>query len=131
MIVSAAEEHELILAVPGAHGALPETATVQAHWLAEADLRGQGSHGMQRVPGTAAVRVPGDRAERSRRQQAGVDIPDTVWHEALARRPGRPLARACPTVMPSQVRRKPDPACEGILLNECEAGREFHGDGTE
>jgi LDH2 family malate/lactate/ureidoglycolate dehydrogenase len=87
MIVSAAEEHELILAVLGAHGALPETATVRAHWLAEADLRGQGSHGMQRVPGTAAVRVPGD-----------------------------PKAR---------------PACEGILLNECEAGREFHGDGTE
>jgi LDH2 family malate/lactate/ureidoglycolate dehydrogenase len=92
VIVSAAEEHELILAVLGAHGALPETAMVQAHWLVEADLRGQGSHGMQRVPGTA-VRVPGDRAERSRRQQAGVDIPDTVRHEALARRPGRPPTR--------------------------------------
>jgi LDH2 family malate/lactate/ureidoglycolate dehydrogenase len=36
MIVSATEEHELILAVLGAHGALPETATVQAHWLVEA-----------------------------------------------------------------------------------------------
>jgi LDH2 family malate/lactate/ureidoglycolate dehydrogenase len=35
--------------------------------------------------GAAAVRVPGDRAraERARRQQAGVDIPDRVWHEAL------------------------------------------------
>ncbi len=79
MIVSAGEEHELILAVLGARGALPETATEQAHT------------GMQRVPGTAVVRVPGGRAKRSRRQQAGVDIPDTVWH--VARRPGRPPTR--------------------------------------
>jgi L-2-hydroxycarboxylate dehydrogenase (NAD+) len=44
--------------------------------------------------GAEAVRVPGDRAraERARRQQAGVEIPDRVWHEALELARGQPAS---------------------------------------
>jgi LDH2 family malate/lactate/ureidoglycolate dehydrogenase len=50
MIVSAAQEYELILSVLTARGARPDAAAVQARWLVEADLRGQGSHGLRRLP---------------------------------------------------------------------------------
>jgi L-2-hydroxycarboxylate dehydrogenase (NAD+) len=44
--------------------------------------------------GAEAVRVPGDRAraERARRQRAGVEIPDRVWHEALELARGQPAS---------------------------------------
>jgi LDH2 family malate/lactate/ureidoglycolate dehydrogenase len=44
--------------------------------------------------GAAAVRVPGDRAraERARRQRAGVEVPDRVWHEALELARGQPAS---------------------------------------
>ena len=124
MIVTAAAEQELILIVLPAYGTWPPAARVQARWLVEADLRGVGSHGLQRLPmlvrriergfirqeavsayldavratpvqeGVAALQVPGDRvrAERTRRQQAGVEIPDPVWHKALELARGPPGA---------------------------------------
>jgi LDH2 family malate/lactate/ureidoglycolate dehydrogenase len=44
--------------------------------------------------GAAAVRVPGGRAgaERARRQQAGVEIPDRVRQEALELARGQPAS---------------------------------------
>jgi L-2-hydroxycarboxylate dehydrogenase (NAD+) len=50
MIVSAAQEHELILSVLTSRGARPDPADLQARWLVEADLRGQDSHGLRRLP---------------------------------------------------------------------------------
>lgn len=179
MIVTAAAERELIVSVLSAFGAPPAAADIQARWLVEADLRGVGSHSLQRLPvlvrriehglilapyveaaadhgmigmaitatalgrdvrgtldadddcnkgdvflvadpsafpdgsradavsdyldavratpvrpGAAAVRVPGDRAraERARRQRAGVEIPDQVWREALELARGQPAS---------------------------------------
>jgi L-2-hydroxycarboxylate dehydrogenase (NAD+) len=45
-----ADELALIRAVLDAHGAAGQPAALQAHWLAEADLRGHPSHGLQRLP---------------------------------------------------------------------------------
>lgn len=50
MIVTAAAERELIVSILSARGAPPTAADVQARWLVEADLRGVGSHGLQRLP---------------------------------------------------------------------------------
>jgi L-2-hydroxycarboxylate dehydrogenase (NAD+) len=50
VIVTAAAERELIVSVLSALGAPPTAADVQARWLVEADLRGVGSHGLQRLP---------------------------------------------------------------------------------
>lgn len=50
MIVTADSERELIEDVLRAHGATPDEARQQALVLVEADLRGQSSHGLQRVP---------------------------------------------------------------------------------
>lgn len=50
MIVREADELELAISVLEAHGAPPAAAEVQARLLVEADLRGQHSHGLQRLP---------------------------------------------------------------------------------
>jgi L-2-hydroxycarboxylate dehydrogenase (NAD+) len=76
MIVTAMAEHELILGVLTAYGAGPDAAQLQARWLVEADLRGLGSHGLQRLPMLVA------RIER------GVIVPDAdpvlSWRSASA-----------------------------------------------
>jgi LDH2 family malate/lactate/ureidoglycolate dehydrogenase len=58
------QERELILDILGALGAPADRAETQARWLLEADLRGQSSHGLQRLPLIAerirqGVTVPG------------------------------------------------------------------------
>lgn len=50
MRISRAEELALIRSVLVEHGAPDDPATLQAEWLAEADLRGHSSHGLQRLP---------------------------------------------------------------------------------
>jgi len=50
MMITAEAEHELIAGVLSAHGAPRPAADTQARWLVEADLRGVGSHGLQRLP---------------------------------------------------------------------------------
>jgi Malate/L-lactate dehydrogenase len=76
MIVTAMAEHALILGVLTAYGAGPDAAQLQARWLVEADLRGLGSHGLQRLPMLVA------RIER------GVIVPDAdpvlSWRSASA-----------------------------------------------
>jgi LDH2 family malate/lactate/ureidoglycolate dehydrogenase len=62
--VSAQEERDVIVAALQRHGAPLETAEVQADWLVEADLRGQSSHGIARLPILVA------------RIQAGLLVPD-------------------------------------------------------
>src|SRR5579862_1754213 len=44
------EALEIAGAVLRAVGAPPQNATTQANWLVEADRRGHGSHGIQRLP---------------------------------------------------------------------------------
>ena len=48
--VSAHEEREVIIAALRRHGSNVAPASIQADWLVEADLRGQGSHGIARLP---------------------------------------------------------------------------------
>lgn len=48
--VSARDERDVITAALIRHGALAEPAVLQAQWLVEADLRGQSSHGIARLP---------------------------------------------------------------------------------
>ena len=48
--VSARDERDVITAALIYHGALAEPAALQAQWLVEADLRGQSSHGIVRLP---------------------------------------------------------------------------------
>ncbi len=48
--ISVQEERDVILAALQRHGAALEPASVQADWLVEADLRGQSSHGIARLP---------------------------------------------------------------------------------
>ncbi|HEY5304039.1 MAG TPA: Ldh family oxidoreductase [Acidimicrobiales bacterium] len=48
--VSAREERDVIVAALQRNGASLEPASVQADWLVEADLRGQSSHGIARLP---------------------------------------------------------------------------------
>jgi LDH2 family malate/lactate/ureidoglycolate dehydrogenase len=88
MIVSAAQEHELILSVLTGRGARPDTAGLQARWLVEADLRGQDSHGLRRLPILA------------RRMERGLLVPNAepvmswpVWRAALALGPGAAALR--------------------------------------
>jgi LDH2 family malate/lactate/ureidoglycolate dehydrogenase len=50
VLITAAAEQELIEDVLRGYGATPVEAHQQAHVLVEADLRGQSSHGLQRVP---------------------------------------------------------------------------------
>ena len=48
--VSAREEHDVIVAALIGAGAHSDVAAVQAQWLVEADLKGQSSHGLARLP---------------------------------------------------------------------------------
>jgi LDH2 family malate/lactate/ureidoglycolate dehydrogenase len=66
VLVDADQEREVIAAVLQRHGASREPAVVQASWLVEADLRGQSSHGIARLPMLVA------------RIQAGLLVPDSV-----------------------------------------------------
>jgi len=50
VLIGADEERELIEAVLQRHGASEQPASVQSDWLVEADLRGQSSHGIARLP---------------------------------------------------------------------------------
>lgn len=50
MLVDEREEHDLIEQTLLANRARPEEARIQARWLVEADLRGQSSHGIRRLP---------------------------------------------------------------------------------
>ena len=50
VLVSADQERGLILEALVRNGSPVEPATVQANWLVEADLRGQSSHGIARLP---------------------------------------------------------------------------------
>lgn len=50
MIVTYDREIDLVTRVLGRHGVPPEAASIQAVVLAEGDLRGQHSHGLQRLP---------------------------------------------------------------------------------
>lgn len=50
VLIGADEERELIEAVLQRHGASEQPASVQSGWLVEADLRGQSSHGIARLP---------------------------------------------------------------------------------
>jgi LDH2 family malate/lactate/ureidoglycolate dehydrogenase len=66
VLVDADQERDVIAAVLQRHGASREPAVVQASWLVEADLRGQSSHGIARLPMLVA------------RIQAGLLVPDAV-----------------------------------------------------
>jgi L-2-hydroxycarboxylate dehydrogenase (NAD+) len=54
MNVTFEQERDLIVDILGALGAPADRAETQARWLLEADLRGQASHGLQRLPLIAA-----------------------------------------------------------------------------
>src|SRR5665213_681288 len=65
VMVSAQQERDVIVAALQRHGVSLEPASVQADWLVEADLRGQSSHGIARLPMLVA------------RIQAGLLAPDS------------------------------------------------------
>lgn len=71
MIVAEAEELDLAVRVLEAHGAPPHAAAVQSRQLVEADLRGQHSHGLQRLP-TIAQRIRNGLADPTA-------LPATRW----------------------------------------------------
>lgn len=65
VLVDVDQEREVIVAALQRNGAPLAPATVQANWLVEADLRGQSSHGIARLPILVA------------RIQAGLLVPDS------------------------------------------------------